>query len=126
MSVDGNDVGAVSDAAERAIGRMRSGGGPAFIECATYRWRGHVGHREDEDVGVKRKDDLALWKRRDPIARLSTSLVTSGVISADHVDRLSEQLATEVAAAWAEAMADPFPDPSCLVGRTLSHSPAFQ
>ena len=29
----------------------------------TYRWRGHVGPREDTDVGVKRKDDLIHGKK---------------------------------------------------------------
>ena len=56
--VDGNDVVAVARAVGEALVTMRAGGGPFMIECVTYRWRGHVGHREDEDVGVLRKHDL--------------------------------------------------------------------
>ncbi len=58
--VDGNDVVAVHRAASSFAAEMRAGGGPRFIEAITYRWRGHVGPRDDEDVGVKRKDDLHL------------------------------------------------------------------
>ncbi len=41
VSVDGNDVLAVYDAATKAIARAREGEGPTFIECKTYRWYGH-------------------------------------------------------------------------------------
>ena len=39
--VDGNDVLAVYDAAAPAVARARDGEGPTFIECKTYRHRGH-------------------------------------------------------------------------------------
>jgi pyruvate dehydrogenase E1 component alpha subunit len=67
--VDGNDPVALHKASQKLVERARSGEGPGFLEAVTYRWRGHVGPREDEDVGVQRKDDLARWKLRDPIRR---------------------------------------------------------
>lgn len=39
--VDGMDVLKVHDSARRALERIRRGGGPQFIECETYRYRGH-------------------------------------------------------------------------------------
>ncbi len=39
--VDGMDVIKVYEAARRALERIRGGGGPQFIECETYRFRGH-------------------------------------------------------------------------------------
>jgi pyruvate dehydrogenase E1 component alpha subunit len=69
--VDGNDIVGCTNAVAEAVEPMRSGGGPRFIEAVTYRWRGHVGPREDEDVGVRRGEDLPLWKKRDPIRRLA-------------------------------------------------------
>lgn len=39
--VDGNDVLAVYEAARTAAERARKGEGPTFIECKTYRHRGH-------------------------------------------------------------------------------------
>ena len=50
--LDGNDALAVFAVAQEAVERARSGGGPTFLECRTYRWRGHVGPALDIDVGV--------------------------------------------------------------------------
>ncbi|MCL4137867.1 UNVERIFIED_CONTAM: hypothetical protein GTU68_043016 [Idotea baltica] len=40
-SVDGMDVMATAEAAKRALVAIRSGGGPIFLECETYRFRAH-------------------------------------------------------------------------------------
>ena len=85
--VDGNDVVAVAAAAGEMIQRARSGEGPAYLEAVTYRWRGHVGPREDMDVGVKRSQDLVLWKGRDPIGRLAVALQMTGALSAERYAR---------------------------------------
>ena len=44
VSVDGNDVEAVFEAAREAADRARSGGGPTLIECHTMRMHGHGAH----------------------------------------------------------------------------------
>lgn len=61
--VDGNDVFAVRNAAKRAIAKARNGEGPQFIETRTYRWLGHVGNRDDIDVGLRNLDELNYWKK---------------------------------------------------------------
>src|SRR5881397_3734437 len=50
VSVDGNDVLAVYEAAAHAVARARAGDGPTFIEAKTYRWREHVGPNFDVEV----------------------------------------------------------------------------
>ena len=60
--VDGNDANAMYYAAKIAVDKARAGKGPSIIEARTYRWRGHVDWREDDDVGLLRSDDLRLWK----------------------------------------------------------------
>lgn len=107
--VDGNDVVVVADAASRLIARGREGQGPGFLEAVTYRWRGHVGAREDIDVGVKRKDDLSRWKRRDPVARLVQALQRDGALNADRYAALCSAVDEEVAEAWRLAEAAPSP-----------------
>jgi acetoin:2,6-dichlorophenolindophenol oxidoreductase subunit alpha len=72
--VDGNDVQEVYDAARKAVAQARSGAGPSFLECRTFRWRGHVGASADEDVGVRRRGELAAWVERDPIRRAEERL----------------------------------------------------
>jgi pyruvate dehydrogenase E1 component alpha subunit len=115
--VDGNDVIAVASAAREAVERMRRGEGPTFIEAVTYRWRGHVGPRDDEDVGVQRKDDLAMWRQRDPVRRLHEALIGIGDARADDLARIQREALEEVDAAWAQAEEDPFPAVKDLLTR---------
>ena len=42
--VSGNDLLAVVQLSEKVTERVREGGGPALIECKTYRYRGHSEH----------------------------------------------------------------------------------
>jgi len=118
--VDGNDLVAVADAAREAFQAMRAGGGPRFIEAVTYRWRGHVGPREDDDVGVRRKDDLHLWKLRDPVRRLADALVAAGELPADGLAALTAEAKQAVDAAWDRADRDPFPAPGELLARVYA------
>ena len=67
-NVDGNDVLAVYNAAEKAVRRARAGQGPTFLVCHTYRTVGH--HEGDPLVGTYRsKNELDAWKKRCPIRR---------------------------------------------------------
>lgn len=118
--VDGNDVVAVHSAARRAFENARAGHGPQLIEAVTYRWRGHVGHSEDNDVGVERKEGLEQWKRRDPIKRLAAAMAAASIIDDDYLKNLSQQLREEVEGIWIQVSRDPYPDPSALLGRVYS------
>ena len=115
--VDGNDLVALNRACDSAIADARASGGPQLIEAVTYRWRGHVGHREDIDVGVARLENLAHWKKRDPIARLGTTLIANGCLGEAELDRLWRDARGAVADAWRQAMDDPYPSPSALLDR---------
>jgi TPP-dependent pyruvate/acetoin dehydrogenase alpha subunit len=119
-TVDGNDVVAVSDTVQAALASMRAGGGPYLLECVTYRWRGHVGHREDQDVGVQRKDDLAAWKGRDPIGRLVAGLVGRQLYSADQFAAVDQRVRASVNEAWSAAIVDAYPPPASLLQRVYA------
>lgn len=114
--VDGNDIGALDGAVGRAVTAIRAGEGPRFLEAVTYRWRGHVGPREDEDVGVKRKEDLSQWKQRDPIRRLADALMAEGLLTSTALAAMGTEAQAEVAAAWDQATRDPFPPAEDLLG----------
>src|SRR6516164_8280954 len=62
--VSGNDLLAVGQLSERVVERVRDGGGPALIECKTYRYRGHSEH---DPALYRDKDELVEWESRDPI-----------------------------------------------------------
>jgi TPP-dependent pyruvate/acetoin dehydrogenase alpha subunit len=73
--VSGNDLLAVVQLSERVIERVRDGGGPALIECKTYRYRGHSEH---DPALYRDKDELVEWESRDPIPRYEFYLEKRG------------------------------------------------
>jgi len=98
--VDGNDVHAVYEVALRAVERARAGKGPGFLECRTFRWRGHVGASADVDVGVRRRGELTEWLAKDPLLRVESELIENGVRDlADRRKSLEARLARALAAA---------------------------
>jgi pyruvate dehydrogenase E1 component alpha subunit len=120
--LDGNDVVEVARAVGDAVAGMRAGGGPRFLEVVTYRWRGHVGPREDEDVGVKRREDLSRWKKRDPIRRLADALIGAGDLSSDDLTRFWSEARGAVEDAWKQALSDPYPPAEALLGRVYTRA----
>ena len=108
--VDGNDVVAVAKAAKELIDDIRAGKGPGLIELVTYRWYGHVDWRDDVDVGVDRSlDDIENWKARDPILRLSKSMIKAKMWTIEKEKNLNNKIDKEIQIAWEMAMNDPYP-----------------
>jgi pyruvate dehydrogenase E1 component alpha subunit len=110
--VDGQDVRAVYSAARRAVERGRSGDGPTFLLCNTYRFHGH--HVGDVDRAYYRsQDEETEWSGdRDPLQILGEWLVAEGAADADALAQIENEVGGEVAAAMEHALAAPFPDPS--------------
>jgi acetoin:2,6-dichlorophenolindophenol oxidoreductase subunit alpha len=114
--VDGNDIMAVAAAAERLSEAARQGRGPGFLEAVTFRWRGHVGASENVDVGLRRSaDELAAWKKRDPIERLWLALTTQRHVDEAMLKASNYELNRKVASAVAHAKAAEYPTPSALL-----------
>jgi TPP-dependent pyruvate/acetoin dehydrogenase alpha subunit len=108
--IDGNNIVAVYEAAKQQISEMRSGKGPRLIELVTYRHYGHVDWRDDIDVGVERSlDDVENWKERDPIKRLSSSMINKSIWSKDEELAYVDKLDKSISIAWDKAMNDPYP-----------------
>jgi TPP-dependent pyruvate/acetoin dehydrogenase alpha subunit len=100
--VDGNDAVVVYEAVSGAVDRARSGGGPSFFECRTFRWRGHVGPSYDLDVGVKRRPELAEWIEKDPIRVLEARLTRR---DAERFKTVRDEIAAGIDAEIAGAIA---------------------
>ena len=108
--VDGNDVVAVASASRELLDDIRDGKGPGLIELVTYRWYGHVDWRDDVDVGVDRSlDDIDNWKARDPVMRLSESMINAGIWTEEEEKSLSDKLDNDIQVAWDKAINDPYP-----------------
>jgi TPP-dependent pyruvate/acetoin dehydrogenase alpha subunit len=69
--IDGMDVLAVREAADRAVGEARAGAGPVLLEFKTYRY---AGHSRGDVRGYRSRDEEAEWKERDPIVRIRERL----------------------------------------------------
>lgn len=65
--VDGMDVVAVSDEAQKAVAQIHATNGPVFIECLTYRFRAHSMY--DAEL-YREKSEVEEWKQKDPLIRL--------------------------------------------------------
>jgi pyruvate dehydrogenase E1 component alpha subunit len=105
--VDGNDVAAVYRAAQRAIHRARTGGGPTFIECKTLRMHGHSEHDSAKYVP---RELLEAWKRNDPIAKTERRLVDLGYADESTFHDVEERVKKEVEEAVEFAERSPLPD----------------
>jgi pyruvate dehydrogenase E1 component alpha subunit len=78
--VDGMDVEACEDAAQRALAVVRAGGGPVFLEFRTYRFRPHS--MFDPQL-YRARHEFEEWKKRDPIQIYSARLQQSGLLNHD-------------------------------------------
>src|SRR5690606_29240121 len=113
--VDGNDAVAVANAASQLVEAARRGDGPGYLEAVTYRWYGHVGPDENVDVGLRRSSaELAAWKRRDPVERLSAAMIARGDIVAQDVDTMIARVSDAVEAAVAKARDASYPQTHVL------------
>jgi TPP-dependent pyruvate/acetoin dehydrogenase alpha subunit len=92
LSVDGNDVLEVYQAAQEAVRRARRGDGPTLLECKTYRWRGHVGPECDWEKGCRPREELMDWMSRCPIESLLNRLILWGIIDQEWSRQLHKEV----------------------------------
>ena len=98
--VDGMDVLEVHAAVSVAAEMARSGGGPSFLICDTYRYTGHhVGDAEEYKDDAERQ----LWLARDPILKIAEML------GADDAAAITAEAEAEVKAVAGRAKAIPMP-----------------
>ena len=109
--VDGMDVLAVRDAAQRAVARARAGEGPTLLECMTYRFRGHSLADPDE---LRDPEEKAFWAARDPIKGFQGTMQARGLLSAEEMEAIDKEIDAEVRDAVEFALAAPEPDASEL------------
>jgi len=104
--VDGNDVLAIYAEAAEAVDRARAGKGPSLIECKTYRWKGHS---KSDQERYRTREEVAAWKKKDPIVHFAAYLVRKDILSAEEAQaiRKEQQALIEEALAFAESSPEP-------------------
>jgi pyruvate dehydrogenase E1 component alpha subunit len=108
---DGMDVADTHRAIREALERVREERQPILVEAITYRFRGHSMADPEE---YRTREQVAEWRRRDPIALWSARLVEEGVLDEAAVEALDADAVSEVDEAVAFADASPFPAPESL------------
>ncbi len=104
--VDGQDVEAVLAAANSAVERARSGGGPTLLEMKTYRFSGHS---RSDPATYRPAGELAEWQQRDPLLVARAALTTSGAATDAQLDAAQDQARERVGAAVKTVLASPGP-----------------
>lgn len=101
-SVDGMEAIAVEAAAARAVEHVRSGQGPFFLECRTYRFRAHSMF---DAQGYRAREEVQAWKDRDPIERLRRWMLDNHQATETQLAEIGNAVEQELAAAVAFAEA---------------------
>jgi pyruvate dehydrogenase E1 component alpha subunit len=112
MTVDGNDVEAVYQAAREAVSKVRERREPFLLETFTYRLRGHY---EPDDQSYVDPKELADWRTRDPIDRLKKKLVGAGQLSNADIEAMEKRVGTAIAKAVQFAADSSYPDATEVV-----------
>jgi pyruvate dehydrogenase E1 component alpha subunit len=100
--IDGMDVVAVAEAAERAVLHVRGGGGPVFLELRTYRFRAHSMYDPER---YRSKEEVAAWRERDPVGLFTERLRADDLLTDDDLAAIEDEVAAEIDAAVEDARA---------------------
>lgn len=110
--VDGTNVVDVYNAARKAIVNARGGGGPSFLECTAYRWRGHAGAGSDVGLGYRTQEELNGWAAKCPVKKFEHFLVEKGIMTSGEIAGVAANLELEIKDAFEFARSSPMPDGS--------------
>ena len=111
MRCDGMDVLDTHAVLAEAVEQVRAERRPLLVEAVTYRFRGHSMADPEQ---YRTKEEVALWRERDPIATFGVRLLGEGVLEQAELERLDADAVAAVDAAVAFAEASPFPAPESL------------
>jgi acetoin:2,6-dichlorophenolindophenol oxidoreductase subunit alpha len=110
----GNDVLDVFEAAGECIRFAREGNGPAFIECETYRLRGHAGAGSDAHLGYRTKEEIQSWEARSPIDAFKLKLLDEGLATNEQIILMENEIDAQIKWAFDLAKAGPLPETAAV------------
>jgi pyruvate dehydrogenase E1 component alpha subunit len=110
--VDGNDVLDVYQAACWGVNLARSGEGPSFIECQTYRWRGHHMGDQGDTYGYRTQEEIEYWRKLCPINRHREYILQKKVASTGTLEKIENEVQSQIDQAIEFAKDASYPDPS--------------
>jgi len=108
VTVDGNDILAVREAAGKAVDRARRGEGPTLLENKTYRRRGHF---EGDPQKYRTRAEVAEWEKNDPLLRFASVLKKKKLLTGEMEKEIQKQVDGELKDAVAFAEQSEWPNP---------------
>jgi pyruvate dehydrogenase E1 component alpha subunit len=106
VTVDGNDVLAVYDAAAEAVQRARKDGGPTLLEYVTWR---HYGHFIGDPAPYKDPEDQKKWLEKDPIPAFAKKLIDLKISDQAELDAIKAVVDEQVEVAVDFGRSSPYP-----------------
>ncbi|MGE4132096.1 MAG: thiamine pyrophosphate-dependent dehydrogenase E1 component subunit alpha [Bdellovibrionales bacterium] len=110
MTLDGNDVNAITAEAAPMIESVRKGEGPAFLELETYRHLEHCGPNNDDHLDYRHPEEIKQWKDQDPLEIATAQLKAKNIWTTALADELEQKVKKEVMEAFDYALNAPFPE----------------
>jgi 2-oxoisovalerate dehydrogenase E1 component alpha subunit len=112
--VDGTDALAVYEVVKEAAERARRGEGPTLIEARTYRLTAHSS--DDNDRTYRGREEVELWKAKEPIPRFRQYLIDNKVANEEELGEIKARIDREVndATDYAEAQPEPAAEDAIL------------
>lgn len=108
VTLDGNDVFAVYEAAHEAVARARTGQGPSLLECKTYRFNGHF--EGDAQTYKIAAENEKYQKERDPLKLFRDNVLSRHLVSEAEFKAIDDRVAARINEAVKFAEESPFPD----------------
>ena len=105
--VDGMNPVKVAEAVNEAIERARKGGGPSFLEMKTDRYRGHS---MSDAQQYRTKDEVAEYKKIDPITQIKDIILEKKYAKADDLIKIDKGIKERVLECEKFAEESPFPE----------------
>jgi len=106
VTVDGDEVLKVREAAEKAVARARKGEGPTLLECKTHRWFGHFAGDAQK---YRAPEEIEEVRKFDPILKFQNLLFEMQVLKPEGVEEIEAKIKSEIDEALAFAEKSPVP-----------------
>lgn len=101
LTVDGNDIEAVYEAASKAIEYIKSGKGPYLLEVMTYRFKGHS--KSDRRL-YRTAEEEQQWLAKDPITLFERKLIKNNILTESEIAELENNCKLGIELQAAEAL----------------------
>ena len=101
--VDGNDALDVYQSARWARGAAAEGQA-VFLDCITFRTGSYSSHFGETRTAVE--DEIAAWKKRDPLMRLAEWLIAQNIATAEELAELQRSEEKRIEATFNEVIAE--------------------